>query len=285
MPAAALHHASPYLAAGLRIFPLHRPVRTEHGWACSCGKPGCDSPAKHPVAHLAPNGLNSASNDPTVVAGWFTGASWNVGLVTGQPNGFIVLDIDPAHDGDNSLAALEREHGPLPPTWRFLTGGGGAHILFRHPGGRVPNSAGKVGAGVDVRGDGGYIVAPPSLHMSGRPYVISVDHHPNDTPLADAPNWLINLIRVGGENGSASRAEWRHKPGTTVGEGERNDTLSRLSGVLLGRGLGPHLVLDLMLAYNAQYFAPPLIENEVIRTVASIASRELSRRAERTCNV
>jgi hypothetical protein len=52
---------------------------------------------------------------------------------------------------DQTLAALEREHGPLPPTWRFLTGGGGEHILFRHPGGLVPNSAGKIGPGIDVR--------------------------------------------------------------------------------------------------------------------------------------
>ena len=59
-----------------------------------------------------------------------------------------------------------------------------------NPGRNVPNSASAVGPGIDVRGDGGYIVAPPPLHMSGRPYAISVDHHPDDVPLADAPAWL-----------------------------------------------------------------------------------------------
>src|SRR5262249_45039977 len=119
---------------------------------------------------------------------------FNIGIVTGCRSGLVALDIDPRHGGDETLAQLERENGPLPPTPRFLTGGGGEHILFRHPGFPVRNSANELGAGVDTRGDGGYIVAPPSAHISGRRYAISVDHHPQDVGFAPLPDWIITKL-------------------------------------------------------------------------------------------
>jgi Bifunctional DNA primase/polymerase, N-terminal len=101
-----------------------------------------------------------------------------------------VLDVDPRNGGDETLASLEHRHGVLPTTWRFLTGGRGQHIIFRHPGGRIKSLAGALGSGLDVKADGGLIVAPPSRHISGRRYAISVDHHPDDVPLAGMPQWL-----------------------------------------------------------------------------------------------
>ena len=75
----------------------------------------------------------------------------------------LVLDIDPSDGGLQSLAALERESGPLPGTARSRTGGGGVHVFFRYPPGKdVRNSAGWLGPGLDVRGEGGYVVVPPS---------------------------------------------------------------------------------------------------------------------------
>ena len=93
----------------------------------------------------------------------------NVGIVTGRVSGLVVVDIDVGHGGAESLVRLENEREPLLPTVEALTGGGGRHFYFSHPGGLVPNRAG-IAPGIDVRGDGGCVVAPPSVHSSGRRY-------------------------------------------------------------------------------------------------------------------
>jgi bifunctional DNA primase/polymerase-like protein len=112
------------------------------------------------------------------------GGGWAVSRI-------VVIDVDPRHGGDEALKKLEAKVEELPTTPRFLTGGGGEHYLFRHPGGYIPNSAsGALGQGIDVRGDGGFVVAPPSLHICGRRYAIDVDRHPDDVPIAPLPEWL-----------------------------------------------------------------------------------------------
>jgi putative DNA primase/helicase len=289
MTGSVLDLALRYATLGMTVLPLHRPVDHDGRRRCSCGKADCPSPAKHPVGRLAPRGLLDASRNPARIASWFEREAWNVGIATGAASGIVVLDIDPRHGGKRSLVALEAEHGPLPPTWRFLTGGGGEHMLFRHPGGSVKNSAGKVGPGIDVRGDGGYIVAPPSIHIGGRPYAISVDHHPDDTPLAEMPPWLLSLIAEpsapaairGPLKIGRTPTDWRTHLGNPVGEGERNIAMARLAGLLLGRRIDPHSCLDLMLAFNAARCKPPLPGPEVVATIASIARREFAGRRER----
>lgn len=127
------------------------------------------------------------------VEAWFADhPDANIGIVTGVVSELIVIDIDPAHGGDDSLTELERRHGPLPRTVEVLTGGGGRHFYFRHPGGVVHNKVG-LAPGIDLRGDGGVIVAPPSIHPSGRRYEWEVSHHPDDTRLARMPAWLLLL--------------------------------------------------------------------------------------------
>jgi hypothetical protein len=148
----------------------------------------------------------------------------------------------------------------------------------------VPNSAGKIGAGVDVRGDGGYIVAPPSRHMSGFPYATSVDHHPDEVSLADVPAWLTGRLRLRSAEGKpAARpaGEWRGITGGTVAEGERNRTIASLAGYLLRNRIDPWVTIDLLRAWNRARCAPPLCDEEVIRTVRSIARREVERREGR----
>ena len=281
-------HALRYAALGLAVLPLHRPVDRDGRLLCSCGKADCTSPAKHPVGRLAPRGLRDASRDPHLLGAWFERERWNVGIATGAVSGIVVLDIDPRHGGEEALAEIEAEHGPLPPTWRFHTGGGGEHILFRHPGGMVKNSAGTIAPGIDVRGDGGYIVAPPSLHISGRPYAISADDHPDEVALAPLPAWLLNLVgepapvKTGPLKIGRVQTDWRSHLARTIGEGERNIALARLAGLLLGRRIDPHACLELVLAFNAARCRPPLPDLEVVSTVASIARREFaSRRRQR----
>jgi Bifunctional DNA primase/polymerase, N-terminal len=187
-----LDHARLYERHGLRVFPVARIVRgdDEHP-QCSCWRGAeCSDPGKHPV-------LSGWREAPISVGRWWAlGGAWNIGIETGAVSGIVVIDVDPRHDGDQTLAELEPKHGSLPPTWRFLTGGGGEHVLFRHPGGRVANGTNALGSGIDIRGDGGFIVAPPSRHLSGRRYAISVDHHPDDVPLADMPEWLCERLNV-----------------------------------------------------------------------------------------
>jgi putative DNA primase/helicase len=289
MNESVLAYALRYAALGLAVLPLHRPADRGGRLRCSCGKANCPSPAKHPVGRLAPRGLLDASRDPDKLRAWFERDAWNIGIATGVASGVVVLDIDPRHGGDEALAALENQHGPLPATWRFFTGGGGEHIVFRHPGGAVKNSAGVIAPGIDVRADGGYIVAPPSLHIGGRPYAISVDHHPDEVALAPLPDWLLSLIAdpapvktgprtTGPLNIGRVPTDWRAHLAGTVGEGERNIALARLAGLLLGRRIDPHACLDLVLAFNVARCRPPLPDREVVLTVASIARRELAGR-------
>ena len=275
-----LDHAQYYSELGLAVLPLHFPVHGRDGSVCSCGGSNCPSPAKHPVGHLAPNGTKNATLEPPVIEGWFKEAPWNIGIVTGTKSGIIVADVDPRHGGDESIARLEQENGPLPTTWQFLTGSGGQHLLFRHPGGMVPNSAGKLGSGLDIRGDGGYIVAPPSQHMSGRPYAFSVDHHPDDTPLAAPPGWLQESLKVDVRT-ALSPEEWRKRIGSSIPEGRRNDSLTSITGHLLAHGIDPHVCLDIILSLNVTHCAEPLPEDEILKLVAGITRREKTRRPAR----
>jgi len=117
------------------------------------------------------NGFHDASNDLEQIRKWWT--RWpdaSIGAPTGPVNGWWVLDVDKkpgGPDGFVSLADLEKKYGKLPSTMKQRTGGGGSQYFFKWNGRAIHNSAGKVAAGVDVRGDGGYVILPPSPHPSG----------------------------------------------------------------------------------------------------------------------
>lgn len=183
--APTLAAALEYAARGWPAIPLHAPVRS----GCSCGDPACERGiGKHPRIDAW---QLDASTDTAVINGWWT--RWpnsNVGLLTGKRAGFIVLDVDPDSGGDESLAALERAHATLPETQTSRTGSGGSHFLFTYPGTIVKNSVAKIAPGLDIRGDGGQIAAPPSLHRSGKTY-----RWITETELAPAPEWLLDLLR------------------------------------------------------------------------------------------
>lgn len=171
-----------YAARGWAVLPCHSPEPTGR---CSCGRGDCASPAKHP---RVARGLTSASTEPGQIECWWR--RWpgaNVAVRTGAAGGLVVVDVDPRHGGARSLEALVAEHGEVQEAGRVATGGGGWHLYLAHPGGRVPNDAGRrLGPGLDIRGDGGYVLAPPSRHASG------VSYHwlfrPPD--LAVPPAWL-----------------------------------------------------------------------------------------------
>ena len=268
---------------GFRLFPLHYVVDHSGRLWCSCGNRDCKNAAKHPYSRHAPQGLLNSSKDPHQLEEWWgAGTPYNIGVRTGEASGVVAVDVDPRHGGDEALAVLERRFGGLPPTWRFLTGGGGMHVLFKHPGRRLQNSTSQVGAGIDVRGDGGYIVGPGSRHISGRYYAISVDHHPDEVELAELPPWLMTLMADPAKpNGSGTAAlpeSWRKLVAEGVAEGRRNEAIVRLTGHLLRKDVDPLVVLDLVKCWNLKRCRPPLDDAEIVTTVNSIAARELGRR-------
>jgi hypothetical protein len=202
------------------------------------------------------------------VADWFR--RWpdaNIGIVTGEISNLIVLDVDPKHGGDATLERLERRFGAHSATMEAVTGGGGRHLYFAHPGGLTRNRAG-LAQGIDLRGDGGYIVAPPSIHPSGRSYVWTSGHAPDEITLAPLPRWIITPIR--GPRIGRSLAEWRRLVREGVVEGQRNSTIASLTGHLLWHGVDPDVALELLLAWNRIRCRPPLDDAEVAQVVASI---------------
>jgi len=194
----------------------------------------------------------------------------NVGIVTGAVSGIVVLDVDRRHGGALSLAQLDIELGPIPMTIEAATGGGGRHLYFRHPGGRVTNRVG-LRPGIDLRGDGGCVVAPPSVHPSGRRYTWMLGHSPDEIEIAPLPAWVLSRPE-GIEGGSGHpRAHWRQLVRHGVAEGERNSTLASLTGHLLWHGVDPEVALELLLAWNRMRCRPPLPDEEVAGVVESVA--------------
>jgi hypothetical protein len=125
---------------------------------------------------------------------WRTWPTANIGVATGARSGLFVLDVDPDKGGDATLGMLLSEHGMLPPTVEAITGSGGHHYLFAHPGRHTPNSSQKLGPGLDVRGDGGYIVVAPSSHRSGNTYEWQPGSAPWERQTVAAPAWIFDLL-------------------------------------------------------------------------------------------
>jgi hypothetical protein len=285
-----------FAGRGYAVFPVNWPVPDDKhaGMLCSCGSDGrgrpCTRPAKHPYGKLAPHGLLSATTNPALIQAWFSrqAPEANLGVVTDR---LVVIDVDPRHNGDESFRALEREHGEMPPTWRVLTGGGGEHILFACPDGvDIASLVAELlkepplGPGIDIRARRGYIVAPPSRHISGGVYAWSVDHHPANVPLAAAPDWVINRLiakrpcRPDGSNNTEPRPSdyWAQVTSQQIAE-YRDDPVMRMAGHLFRHNCDYSLVLGLLQAWNSTWCKPPLDHDELKAVVDRIADREAAR--------
>ncbi len=269
-----LDSALAYAGLGWSVLPLH----SVRGGRCTCGNT-CSNIGKHPLGRLVPNGVHDATTAANVIRDWWRQCpDANVGIATGALSRLVVLDVDPRHGGDDSLAALLREHGDFPETVENLTGGGGRHLVFVHPGVHVPNRAG-LALGLDVRGDGGFIVAPPSLHLSGRRYLWAIGFRPDETPLAELPAWFLERLCHGQTDGEARPTdEWVALVRDGANAGQRNDAVARLAGYLLRRRPAPRVVLELLRAWNESRCRPRLSDDEITKTVDSIARKEAARR-------
>lgn len=228
-----------YAARGLYVFPL---------------KPQTKVPATL-------DGLKAATTDAETVRGWWQ--RWptaNVAIRTGRESGVIVLDVDVQHGGGATLAELERKHGRLPATAETLTGGGGKHLFFRHPGHEVRNSSGRLGAGLDVRGDGGYVCVPPSVHENGRAYKWT---RTLERKVDDPPGWLHD-----------DAAERKNGPASPVAEvipeGQRRDAMLKVAGGLKRAGLKGEEILPTLVELNRRC-RPPL-ELDELKSVALVST-------------
>ncbi|MGB4031204.1 MAG: bifunctional DNA primase/polymerase [Tenuifilaceae bacterium] len=234
-----------YAARGWRVFPVHWPRIGPTGKAtCSCGRRDCGNVGKHP---LTAHGCNDATTDVATIEGWW--AKWpgaNIGIATGAATGFIVLDMDPKNGGRESFARLCDEFGDFPETLEADTGGGGIHFMFAHPGIKVPLSVGDKGwlgePGLDIRGDGGYIVAPPSQHASGRRYAWRTDYQTSG--FAVMPDWMLARLPKPDKpkarttsTSSDTATHWLGKALARATEGNRNDTGLWLACQLRDAGL------------------------------------------------
>lgn len=160
-------------------------------------------PCRGDKSPMTPHGHKDASADPAQVFAWWGKLSPDaLGLPTGPASGLWALDVDapkPGREanGRETLAALESRHGPLPATVEQRTGGGGRQMFFAWPqdGPPVKNSASRIGPGLDVRGQGGYVIVPPSLHQSGGHYAWAPGRALGETTLALAPDWLLAMVR------------------------------------------------------------------------------------------
>jgi hypothetical protein len=229
----AVEEAIRYAARGWRVFPLN-------------GK----------VPQAGTRGFKDATTDVDVIRAW--PADVNVGIATG--GGLVVIDIDDRHGGGDTLAELEVKHGRLPDTVSAVTGGGGEHLYFRtdKP---VRCSAGVLGPGLDVRGEGGYVVVAPSRHPSGRRY--EWDNHPAEVEVAQLPGWLEGLL-VERDNRKAPPV------GQRIPHGQQHDMLVSLAGSMRRRGMEADEIAAALKIVNRQRCEVPGTDTEMDKIAESM---------------
>ena len=287
-----LEYALAYAQAGIPVFPVYG----IQAGKCTCGKSECSSVGKHP---LTPNGLKDATTDEKQIQRWFANHLFlNIGMITGSVSGLWVLDVDPRHKGNDSLQKLMEKHGSLPETLTVQTGGGGRHLFFLVPEELTLKNRANIKEGLDVRGEGGYVVAAPSFHMSGKRYQWETWMEP-----VHAPEWLLELV-LQKPQGTSSESPVAHLSEIeiateedhpeihqnlqkrakrylsnceNIAEGNRNSTAFSIAGHLLAfveekddntYRLSEDDIFSLMQNWNEEN-SPPLPEDELQKTIHS----------------
>lgn len=239
-----------YASMGLAVFPL---------------RPKDKRPA-------TVNGCKAATTNKEQIADWWDKhPDSNIGIATGRlSGGLVVIDLDidenKGVNGYDSLKAWQRENGELQETWQSITGRGGYHLLYMS----ASTHKNRVGLyeGIDIRGDGGYIVAPPSIHPNGRKY--EWEQGPDEIAIAQADRRVADLL-----NGTVSKKQEKQDfpPMEKIPEGCRTDAMVRLVGRLKGDGLADESIRAAVRSENEKLCVPPLTERELEKTVFPALSR------------
>jgi len=185
-----LPYAIAYARRGWPVFPLHTP--TTNG-GCSCGKP-CGNPGKHPRTK---RGFKDATTDEETIRNWWK--QWpdaNIGIAMGELSKLLAVDVDPKNGGAGTWQRLVMDHDLPTLTVTVDTGSGGWHYYYLRPTDRgvCRSRANAVKPGIDTRCDGGYVVAPPSLHVSGKRYAFRPECDPGQTDVQPCPDWMLDLL-------------------------------------------------------------------------------------------
>lgn len=265
-----MRDAYQFARKGIRVMPVHGLRWKNEKVICTCGNPNCHSAAKHPIFN---KWQNIVENDQKSIDAWFGKyPEANLGAITGRNSGIIVLDIDPKNGGDESFATMINTYGEFEETPTVITGSGGRHFYFKHPGGVIHNRTRFMDLdGIDIRGDGGFVVAPHSRHLSGSNYEWEV---PLDFPLADVPVWMLRKLN----KKAAKKPTAIVEPGSIV-EGGRNEYLSKVAG-LMAYGASKHgytfdVFRNMVWMANKGMCVPPLEPDEVQMVCSSIWSRHM----------
>ncbi|HPO10222.1 MAG TPA: bifunctional DNA primase/polymerase, partial [bacterium] len=215
------------------------------------------------------HGFKDATTDPDGIKTWWADCpNANVGIVTGKRSGLIVLDIDPRHGGDESLREIMEECGSFSETVVCETGGGGLHFYFRCS---EEDMRGRTGIlpGIDVKAEGGYVVAPPSIHPETQEaYRWKEGQGPDAVPVADVPPCLMDLIN-GTPAAAAKESGWNELG--TIPKGKRHTVLVSLAGTMRNRGMGEEAIFQALWVENESKCTPPLPEAEIRGISQSIA--------------
>lgn len=222
---------------------------------------------------LTTHGVKDATTDPVIVQSWWS--KWkdaNVGIATGQISGglcVIDMDIDETKgvDGWHSLRDWQDKHGIIQPSWLCKTGRGGYHYYFlsNEP---VKNKVALI-PGVDIRGDGGYVVAPPSIHPNGTPYEWDERCHPQEMTLHQIDDNIRFLLSTG-----ETHSTLKYLAPTIIPEGERNHTLFKLACSLQAKGLSDQAIWAAVNSENNAKCNPPLPTKDIDSIVKSVQRYE-----------
>lgn len=262
MPDKTLDSALQLALIGWKVFPVHG-VQADGACTCGCADKTCINRGKHPVIA---GWQNAASSDADVLRSWWE--EWplaNIGVATGA-NNLVIVDIDPRNGGDESWLDLLHDHGVASPaTITCLTGGGGQHLYFRQPEtGQVTSSVGRLGPGLDVKGGGGFVVAPTSVHASGQEYAWEDSHGPFDIEPMDLPQWLQAAMKA--------QEPLNESEVAGAAEGQRNSELFRRASSWRGRNLSRQEAERKAIQF-ADNCNPPLPRDEAKRLVANVYQR------------
>lgn len=245
----ALHYAE----MGLAVFPL----------ACRDKVPA------------VVGGCKVATTKRTTIERWWDkNPQYNIGIATGnKSSGLVVIDLDvdknKGIDGYDVLRDWQNKHGKLPETWQSITGRGGYHYFYKDA--IVHSNRVGLYEGVDIRGEGGYIVAPPSVHSNGNIY--EWEQGPEEYEIAQVDN-IVNDFLKGEKQRRDSEDKTNFKVPELIPEGERVDTIVRLIASLRTKGLDDDAIKAAVRVENEKRCNPPLKEKELEKAVFPALKRD-----------
>lgn len=227
---------------------------TKYGWAVFPVSQNTKKP-------LTPHGCKDAKKAIGPIQAWWT--KWpeaSIGIATGSISNLVVIDEDVDEDrglnGIQSVREWEKINGELPETAMAITGRGGSHMYYYYTGTDIKNRAGIL-EGVDVRGEGGYVIAPPSIHPNGTEY--QWEYNPDEIPVAELDDRVLKFLQIGTKGQQDKSFDLPDK----IDDGSRNDTLYRLACSLQAQGLPDSAIAASVHASNKERCSTPLSDKEV----------------------